>query len=134
MIIAFACSDQALNRLADTSVEALSRALWIDLLNATPEEIDRVQKVTGLDVPTQAEVSEIETSSRLASRNGALYLSMPLVNLSDDGPHACRPVSFSLRSVWSRFGLPPTAFSRPTPTNCPVDQTRTIPVLMSSLA
>ena len=87
MIIAFACSDQALNRLADTSVEALSRALWIDLLNATPEEIDRVQKATGLDVPTQAEVSEIETSSRLASRNGALYLSMPLVNLSDDGPH-----------------------------------------------
>jgi magnesium transporter len=86
MIIAFACSDQALNRLADTSVEALSRALWIDLLNATPEEIDRVQKATGLAVPTEAEVSEIETSSRLASRNGALYLSMPLVNLSDDGP------------------------------------------------
>ncbi len=87
MIIAFTCSGQVLNRLADTSVEALSRALWIDLLDATPDEIDRVQKATGLDVPTQAEVSEIETSSRLASRNGALYLSMPLVNLSDDGPH-----------------------------------------------
>ena len=56
-------------------------------MDATPDEIDRVQKATGLDVPTQAEVSEIETSSRLASRNGALYLSMPLVNLSDDGPH-----------------------------------------------
>src|ERR1700693_2541046 len=62
MIIAFACSDQALNRLADMSVEALSRALWIDLLDATPDEIDRVQKATGLAVPTEAEVSEIETS------------------------------------------------------------------------
>ncbi len=87
MIKAFACSDQALNRLADTSVEALSRAPWIDLLDATPDEIDRVQKATGLAVPTEAEVSEIETSSRLASRDGALYLSMPLVKLSDDdGP------------------------------------------------
>ncbi len=86
MIMAFACSDQALNRLADKSVEALSRALWIDLLDATPDEIDRVQKATGLAVPTEAAVSEIETSSRLASRDGALYLSMPLVNLSDDGP------------------------------------------------
>jgi magnesium transporter len=64
MITAFACSDQALNRLADRSVEALSPALWIDLLDATPDEIDRVQKATGLDVPTQAEVSEIVQPAR----------------------------------------------------------------------
>jgi magnesium transporter len=86
MIVAFACSDQALNRLADTSVEALSRALWIDLLDATPDEIGRVQQATGLAVPTEAAVSEIETSSRLVSRDGAMYLSMPLIKLSDDGP------------------------------------------------
>jgi magnesium transporter len=88
MINAFACDGQDLNLLADTSVEALSRSLWIDLLDATPDEIDRVQKATGFAVPTEAAVSEIETSSRLASRDGALYLSMPLVKLSDDGPRS----------------------------------------------
>jgi magnesium transporter len=87
MITAFACGDGNLHRLTDTgSTEALRQAVWIDLLNATPDEIDRVQQATGLQVPSQAEVSEIESSSRLASRDGALYLSMPLIQLADDGP------------------------------------------------
>jgi magnesium transporter len=86
MINAFACEGQGLNRLADMAVEALRRALWIDLLDATRDEIDRVQQATGLALPTQAAVSEIETSSRLASRDGALYLSMSLVRLAEDGP------------------------------------------------
>jgi magnesium transporter len=86
MINAFACEGQELNRLAETSFEGLRRALWIDLLEATRDEIDRVEKATGLAVPTEAAVSEIETSSRLATRDGVLYLSMPLIKLSDDGP------------------------------------------------
>jgi magnesium transporter len=86
MLNAFACDNQQLQRLTDTSVDQLRRAVWIDLQNATQDEIDRVQAATGLTVPTEAAVSEIESSSRLASRNGALYLSMPLIRLSNDGP------------------------------------------------
>ena len=37
-------------------------------------------------VPSEADVSEIETSSRLATRDGALYLTMPLIRFDDDGP------------------------------------------------
>ena len=86
MIRAFACEHGRLRDLVDTeSTEALRHAVWIDLENATPQEIDRVQQATGLTVPSEAEVSEIETSSRLASRGGALYLSMPLVQVADDG-------------------------------------------------
>ncbi len=86
MLHAFACDDGQLRRLTDTaSVEALRLAVWIDMINADPDEIDRVQQATGLAVPTEAEVSEIETSSRLGTRDGVLYLSMPLVRMGDVG-------------------------------------------------
>jgi magnesium transporter len=87
MINAFACENGQLQRLTETgSVEGLNRAVWIDLQNAAPDEIDRVQRATSLSVPSEADVSEIESSSRLASRDGTLYLSMPLVRLDGDGP------------------------------------------------
>jgi magnesium transporter len=87
MMSAFVCNDGQLHPLTETaSVEQLRDASWIDLVAAGQDEIDRVQQATGLHVPTEAEVSEIETSSRLATRNGVLYLSMPLVSMHADGP------------------------------------------------
>lgn len=98
MIKAFACENGQLRRLAETgSADALRQAVWIDLQNAAPEEIDRTQLAVGLTLPSEAEVSEIETSSRLASRDGALYLNMPLVRFAEDG----------LRSVSAGFVLCP---------------------------
>jgi magnesium transporter len=86
MISAFTCDGEQLRRLSDVSAEALRAALWIDLLHATQHEIALVQTATGLLVPTQEAISEIEASSRLATRDGALYLSMPLIAFDDDGP------------------------------------------------
>ena len=86
MINAFGCNDRRIERLQDTiSISTLQNAIWIDLQNATLDEVQLVQQATGLTVPSEAEVSEIETSSRLASRDGVLYLSMPLIRLADDG-------------------------------------------------
>ncbi len=89
MLTAFACSDGVLRQTAGP----LSDAQWIDLLQATPEEIERVTRETGLAVPTEAEISEIESSSRLATRDGTLYLSMPLVSHPETEP---RSVSLGL--------------------------------------
>jgi magnesium transporter len=87
MINAFACGDAHLHRLADTSsADALRHAVWIDLQDAAPDEIERVQGASGLQVPSEANVSEIESSSRLASRDSVLYLSMPLIRLGIEGP------------------------------------------------
>jgi magnesium transporter len=105
MINAFACAGRSPQRLTDTSVDSLQHAVWIDLLNATQDEIARVQAATGLTVPTEAAVSEIETSSRLANRDGALYLSMPLLTFADDGPRGA-PIGFIVtqqRLVTVRF-------------------------------
>ena len=55
-----------------------SKATWLDLWEATDEERAQVEAATGLRVPTQREVSEIESSSRVFSENGASYLSTPV--------------------------------------------------------
>jgi len=48
----------------------LSAAVWIDLLQPTAEEIAQVGAATGLRIPTEGQVSEIESSSRLAFEGG----------------------------------------------------------------
>ena len=75
---------------------AVATAVWIDLLQPTAAEIAQVGAATGLRVPTEDEVSEIESSSRLAFEGGAFYLSAPLVAVDDDGDHALTPVGFVL--------------------------------------
>ena len=57
---------------------AWSGAVWLDLIDASDEERKAVQAATGLRVPDQADVREIETTSRVYTENGALYLSTPL--------------------------------------------------------
>jgi magnesium transporter len=73
-------------------------AVWIDLLRPTAEEIAQVTAATGLRIPTESQVSEIESSSRLAFERGAFYLSAPLVAVDADGEHELTPVGFVLSS------------------------------------
>lgn len=68
-----------------SATEDLRHAIWIDLRDPTDAEIRAVTEATGLHVPTQAEVSEIEASSRLVLREAVLYLSMPMITVAD-GP------------------------------------------------
>ena len=87
MLNAFACPQGRMQRLgASHDDEMLRRAVWIDLFNPSEEEIARVRRATGLRVPSEADLSEIESSSRLATRDEVLYLSLPLVSLADQAP------------------------------------------------
>jgi len=61
----------------------MADAIWIDLLNPTDQERALASAATGLSIPTEAEVGEIESSSRLATRDGVLYLSMPMVSVTE---------------------------------------------------
>jgi magnesium transporter len=72
-----------------------SGAIWIDLCNATDAERAEVERVTGARVPTQAAISEIETSSRVYLENGVLYLSTPLP-ASGDARESLSAVGFVL--------------------------------------
>ena len=89
MLTAFTCDGATLRRHDQPSDTILHDAVWIDLFSATEDERRRVAAATGLHIPTEAELSEIESSSRLSVANGVLTLSMPLVSRLDDEP---RPV------------------------------------------
>ena len=102
MIAAFVHRDGQSVRMSDAS--ALRDAFWIDLQDPTDEECRQVEAATGLAVPSKAEVSEIEASSRLQVRDGGLYLSLPIISMAD-GPRGVS-VGFVLtqdRLVSARF-------------------------------
>jgi magnesium transporter len=70
--------------------------VWLDLLNPTEEERSVVERATRLRVPTQADLSEIESSSRLSTEGQALYLSTPMTYRSADGISQTSPLGFVL--------------------------------------
>jgi magnesium transporter len=84
MITAFANRDGTAQRIA----APLRDALWIDLLEATEAETAQVAAETGLTIPTQNAINEIESSSRLAAHHGALYLTMPMVSHPETEPRS----------------------------------------------
>ncbi len=88
MLTAFAVGDYA-PTLHPVAAEpaALHSAIWIDLLQPTPAEISAVERAVGIALPTEADLAEIESSSRIYIRNGALFLSMPLVTQAETDPH-----------------------------------------------
>jgi magnesium transporter len=63
----------------DGLVPISEQTVWIDLLNPTQEEDDFVEKALGIDVPTRAEMREIEASNRLYQENGAHYMTAYIV-------------------------------------------------------
>src|SRR2546425_9868324 len=80
--------------------------VWIDLVKPEPAEIAFVERATGLHVPSKEELSEIESSSRLRSRDGALYLSTPLIYRAQSDLPQSTPVGFVLtreRLITVRF-------------------------------
>ena len=97
-MLALQTSDLAIHETVD-DLDAASLpddVIWIDMLAPTAEEIAYVERVTKLQVPTRAEVSEIESSSRLNVENGVLYLSTPLSYRADGIRPLTTPGGFGL--------------------------------------
>ena len=90
MLHAYASDTNGLRTIDDPA-----NAVWIDLLNPTPEEVAATAHITGFIVPTEASASEIESSSRLVTRGDTVYLTMPLIHRTDDGPKGV-PAGFVL--------------------------------------
>ena len=69
---------------------------WVDLFEPTPEEAAAVGQAYGVSVPTLAEVSEIEATSRLRFDGGVLSMSAPLISRQPDGALRTAPTGFVL--------------------------------------
>lgn len=61
-------------------------AIWLDLHHPTEGEEDAVEALMRLDLPTRAEMQEIEISSRIYQENGAYFLTalLPAQTESED--------------------------------------------------
>lgn len=94
---------------ADPSVPPPEGNFWIDLLNPTPEEESVVERVLGVEVPTRAEMSEIEASSRLYLEGRALVMTLPVINRSTSDEPETAAITFVLsgsRLVTLRYADP----------------------------
>src|SRR5690606_32078325 len=72
-------------------------AVWLDLLEPTPEEERLVEQRLGLDIPTREEMREIESSSRLYEEAGAIYLTATVVTRLDTQLPENGQITFILR-------------------------------------
>lgn len=70
--------------------------IWIDLLSPTPDEVKHVETLTSIELPTAESLSEIETSSRLHTDDGVIFMSAPLVSKSSTSAPEVSPVGFVL--------------------------------------
>ena len=95
--------------LVDATIAKIpQQATWIDLEQPTSEEEQLVERCLGLDVPTHDELAEIEPSSRLYARNGALYMTISEIHGISDGNPATSPIGFVLagnRLVTVRYAM-----------------------------
>ena len=83
--------------VADFTIAALPEStIWIDLCSPTSDETRLVERLTGLSLPTVEDLSEIESSSRLYTNNGALFMSTPLVSRAITASPEVTPVGFIL--------------------------------------
>ena len=63
--------------------------VWIDLLSPTNEERRKVNDLLHMEMPTRADMEEIEVSSRLYQEDGGIFLTaLVLSNMDSDNPLA----------------------------------------------
>jgi magnesium transporter len=90
-----------------TAIE--SNTIWIDLLNPTEQEETEIEKQLDLDVPTRAEMREIEASNRFYSESGAHFLTAFVIHSNDKDTVTTSNITFILngsRLITVRYGEP----------------------------
>ncbi len=73
----------------------LAQAIWIDLYKPLPAQIDRVAAF-GIEVPTLADMEEIEISNRLYREPGGDFMTVVLPGFSETRDALSSPVCFIL--------------------------------------
>lgn len=74
----------------------LAGAIWIDLLDPTPEEERQVEAALGFELPSREEMQEIESSSRLYREGDVLFLTANFLHGVEGSDFASTPISFVL--------------------------------------
>ncbi len=78
------------------SPHVASDAVWLDLVSPTESERGVAERITGLRIPSREDLTEIESSSRIYTEEGVIYLSMPYSYWGADERSHITPVGFVL--------------------------------------
>lgn len=70
--------------------------VWIDLLQATIQEVAAIEKALSIALPTREEMREIESTSRLYCEDGARFMTTPLLFSTESDAPESTEVSFVL--------------------------------------
>jgi magnesium transporter len=84
-------------RLIDSTIANPADAIWIDLLDPTPEENRAVETALGIAIPTRAEMEEIELSARLYQEDGAEFMTATTLSEVDTETPVKAPITFILK-------------------------------------
>jgi magnesium transporter len=76
--------------------QAARKTSWLDLLDPTEDERAGVESKYGVKLPSREELSEVESSSRVAQENGVLFLSVPFVSHGRGVDEPLSPIGFVL--------------------------------------
>lgn len=93
----------------DNALEVRSATVWIDLINPTSDEEAAIEKVLEIDVPTRAEMREIEASNRFYTENNAQFMTAFVVHGADADKVITSNVTFILsgnRLITVRYSEP----------------------------
>src|SRR5882724_7836709 len=71
-------------------------ALWVDLFNPTLEERRKVDQAYGLEMPTRADMEEIEISSRLYQEDNNMFMTAMVLAQTDTELPTADAVTFVL--------------------------------------
>lgn len=88
-----------------------SRNIWVDLISPNADEIAKVQKFLSLEIPTRAEMQEIEATSRLYQDNGAYFMTATAVTSPEHDSLEASAITFIL----SETCLVTVRYSNPKP-------------------
>ena len=77
-----------------------SRNIWIDLVSPGAEEISQVQKHLSIEIPSRAEMQEIEATSRLYQENGAYFMTATAVTSPEHDGLESSAITFILSDAY----------------------------------
>jgi magnesium transporter len=96
-------------KVHDPAEPITGNCIWIDLMQPTPDEDRFVEEVLGVDIPTRAEMREIEPSNRFYQEKGAYFMTASIVYNIEAPVPSTSPVTFILagdRLVTVRYAEP----------------------------
>ena len=76
--------------------ELTRTAVWIDLLEPTPEEEQSLEAALGIGIPTREEMQAIELSRRLYEENGVLFMTGTVLTNADTSTPSSSAITFIL--------------------------------------